>query len=290
MGDESTPIPKDTAFYRPVDGDHIMELEEVRKSFGELHVLKGVTIRVRRGETLVVIGQSGVGKSVSLRLLIGLLTADSGTTRFEGRDVAALSEVELNTMRIRFAMLFQSGALFDSMTVAENIGFGLRAHGERDDAKIAQVVEEKLRAVGLGKKAFPDVPRKLPSQLSGGQKKRVALARAIAMDPEIVLYDEPTTGLDPIMSDAIADLILVTRRQLQHKRVTSVVVTHDMHVALKTADRIIMLHGGEIVGEGSPNYFASIRDREDDAGMTDRERMIRQFVRGEAVGPIQAVQ
>lgn len=269
--------------------EDVIVLDEVYKSFGSLHVLKGVTIRVRRGETLVIIGQSGVGKSVTLRLMIGLLYPDQGRCMYLGRDIAAMDDRELAEMRRKFAFLFQSGALFDSMTVAENVAFGLRAQGMKDEAKIARIVEDRLRAVGLGKAVFPEIPDKMPSQLSGGQKKRVALARAIAVDPEIVLYDEPTTGLDPIMSDAIADLILETRETLREKNVTSVVVTHDMHVAFKTADRIIMLHGGEIVGEGPPDYFRALRDAPDERGLLPGEQMIRQFVRGEAAGPIKAV-
>lgn len=270
--------------------DYILELDNVSKSFGDLHVLKGVTIRIPKGETLVVIGQSGVGKSVSLRLMIGLLTADSGEARFCGRDIAGMNETALTEMRKSFALLFQSGALFDSLTVAENIAFGPRMSGVRDEAVLQVIVEEQLHSVGLGVSGFPNMPTKMPSQLSGGQRKRVALARALAQKPEVLLYDEPTTGLDPIMSDAVADLILTTRDVLREKNLTSVIVTHDMHVAIKTADRIIMLHGGEIVGEGSPDYFVAIRDKPDAAGLTEPERMIRQFVRGEAEGPIHAVQ
>lgn len=264
-------------------------MDNVSKSFGDLHVLKGVTMRIPRGETLVVIGQSGVGKSVSLRLMIGLLTADTGTTRFQGRDIARMDESELTEMRQSFALLFQSGALFDSLTVAENIAFGPRMNGVRDESTLRQIVEKHLHSVGLGLSAFPDMPGKMPSQLSGGQRKRVALARALAQEPEILLYDEPTTGLDPIMSDAVADLILTTRDVLREKNLTSIIVTHDMHVAIKTGDRIIMLHGGEIVGEGSPEYFMAIRDMVDPTVLSRRERMIRQFVRGEAEGPILAV-
>lgn len=270
--------------------DYILELDNVSKSFGALHVLKGVTMRIPKGETVVVIGQSGVGKSVSLRLMIGLLTADTGMSRFCGRNIAAMNESDLTEMRKSFALLFQSGALFDSLTVAENISFGPRMSGIRDEAALQAIVEEQLHSVGLGVSAFPSMPTKMPSQLSGGQRKRVALARALAQKPEILLYDEPTTGLDPIMSDAVADLILTTRDVLREKNLTSVIVTHDMHVAIKTADRIIMLHGGEIVGEGSPEYFVAIRDKADAAGLSEAERMIRQFVRGEADGPIHAVQ
>ncbi len=273
----------------PETGEDLIVFENVCKSFGSLHVLKGVSLAVKRGETLVIIGQSGVGKSVSLRLMIGLLYPDSGKCLYMGREIPQMNDVQLDEMRRHFAMLFQSGALFDSMTVGENVTFGLRANGMTDEDEMTRIMEDKLRAVGLGKKKFPEIPAKLPSQLSGGQKKRVALARAIAVEPEIVLYDEPTTGLDPIMSDAIADLIISTCEDLKHKNVTSIVVTHDMHVALKTADRILMFHGGEIVGEGDPDYYRNIRETDDDSKLTEKEKMIRQFVRGQAVGPIQAV-
>jgi phospholipid/cholesterol/gamma-HCH transport system ATP-binding protein len=262
----------------------IITLRDVYKSFGALHVLRGISMEVRRGETLVIIGQSGTGKSVTLRLMIGLLIADSGQSLFEGRDIAKMKNVELADMRRHFAMLFQGGALFDSMTVGENVAFGLRAQGERDEKKIEATVTEKLRQVGLSGTA-----EKMPSELSGGMKKRAALARAIAENPDIILYDEPTTGLDPIMSDAIADLIIETREALRERNITSIVVTHDMHVALKTADRIIMLHAGNIVGEGTPDYFRNIHDAASAEDMSEREIMIRQFVRGEAEGPIKAV-
>ena len=263
--------------------DAILVLEDVYKSFGPLNVLRGVSLRVQRGETLVIIGLSGVGKSVSLRLMLGLLYPDRGRVLFEGRDIAAFGRTELQEMRERFSMLFQGGALFDSMTVGENVSFELRARGETDAAKLDRIVAERLRQVGM-----PGVEEKMPSELSGGMKKRAALARAIAVEPEVVLYDEPTTGLDPIMSDAIADLIITTREALRDKNVTSIVVTHDMHVAFKTGDRIIMLHGGRIVGEGPPQRYREIRDRAPHAELTEEERLIRQFVRGEAIGPIRA--
>jgi phospholipid/cholesterol/gamma-HCH transport system ATP-binding protein len=265
------------------DAADILLLEGIYKSFGPLDVLQGIDLTVRRGETLVIIGQSGTGKSVTLRLMIGLLDPDEGRVLFEGEDIAGYNDQQLALMRERFAMLFQGGALFDSMTVGDNVAFGLRALGERDEERIRGVVREKLRQVGL-----PGTEEKMPAELSGGMKKRAALARAIAVDPEVILYDEPTTGLDPIMSDAIADLILETRESLREKNATSIVVTHDMHVALKTADRIVMLHEGRIVAEGPPETYRRLRDvsapPEEEA-----DRMVRQFVRGEAEGPITAV-
>ncbi len=265
----------------------LIALEDVHKAFGPLHVLRGVSFGVRRGETLVVIGQSGTGKSVTLRLVIGLLAPDAGRVLFEGADLTEFDDERLLAMRQRMAMLFQGGALFDSMTVGENVAFGRRSLGERDEARLSDIVEEKLRQVGLQGTAG-----KMPSELSGGMRKRAALARSLAMNPDIILYDEPTTGLDPIMSDAIADLILETRNQVKSaegKDVTSLVVTHDMHVAAKVADRIVMLHGGRVVGVGAPDYFEALRRREEPAGLSEAEAMIRQFVRGEAAGPIQAV-
>lgn len=263
--------------------DHILVLDDIRKSFGELHVLRGVSMHIKRGETLVIIGQSGTGKSVSLRLMIGLLVPDAGTVYFEGENITEFDEHKLLAMRCRMSMLFQGGALFDSLTVGENIAFGLKALGENDEEKIRTIVSERLTQVGL-----PGREDKLPSELSGGMRKRAALARSIAAAPEVILYDEPTTGLDPIMSDAIADLILDSRAALAEKNVTSIVVTHDMHVAYKTADRIIMLHAGRVVGEGPPRYFQALRDKEKSAVENEQELMIRQFVRGEAAGPIQS--
>jgi phospholipid/cholesterol/gamma-HCH transport system ATP-binding protein len=267
--------------------DNLITLDDCYKSFGSLKVLRGISINVERGETLVIIGQSGTGKSVSLRLMIGLLQPDSGTVLFEGSDINRYDEFQLVAMRRRMSMLFQGGALFDSLTVGENVAFGIQAQGETDEEKIRTTVSEKLRQVGL-----PGTEDKMPAELSGGMKKRAALARSIAEAPEVVLYDEPTTGLDPIMSDSIADLILETRRALREERinVTSIVVTHDMHVATKTADRIIMLHAGEIVGEGPPEYFEKIRDTEISSLDSEKEKMIRQFVRGEAIGPIRTVE
>jgi len=272
---------------QPSTDNYLVALEDVYKSFGSLAVLRGVSFGVRQGETLVVIGQSGTGKSVTLRLVIGLLTPDVGRVRFEGADLAEFGEERLLAMRQRMAMLFQGGALFDSMTVGENVAFGRRSLGESDDSLLSEIVEEKLRQVGLQGTAD-----KMPSELSGGMRKRAALARSLAMNPDVILYDEPTTGLDPIMSDAIADLIIETRAKVktaEGKDVTSLVVTHDMHVAAKVADRIVMLHGGRVVGEGSPEYFEALRRREEPAGLNESEAMIRQFVRGEAAGPIQAV-
>lgn len=267
----------------------LIVFENVCKSFGALHVLRGVSLRIDRGETVCIIGQSGVGKSVALRLMLGLLTPDSGRTLFQGREIGSIVGEELRDLRKRFAMLFQSGALFDSMSVGDNVAFPARLRGVNDRAELEKIVEEKLYQVGLGKARFPEMPDKMPSMVSGGQRKRIALARVLAQEPEIILYDEPTTGLDPIMSDAIADLILETREHGRARGLTSVIVTHDMNVAFKVADQIIMLHGGQIVGEGRPERFKELRDTVDMGVLSEQEQMIRQFVRGEAMGPIQAV-
>ena len=268
------------------DEQTIFRLEGVAKGFGSgvarVDPLQGVDFTVRRGETLVLIGPSGTGKSVTLRLMLGLLAPDAGHVFFEGGDIAGFNDQQLDAMRGRLSMLFQSGALFDSMTVGENVGFPLRARGERDDARIDLLVERSLAAVGLAGTAD-----KMPSELSGGMRKRAALARAIAPEPEMIFYDEPTTGLDPVMSDAIADLINAMRQLLSGRfAITSVVVTHDMNVACKTADRILMLYGGKLVGEGPPEYFRRLGETPRDRIDNEREELIRQFVRGEAEGPI----
>lgn len=270
--------------------EELIVFDNVFKAFGKLKVLNGVSFSIKRGESLCIIGQSGVGKSVSLRLMVGLLYADSGRCLFEGKDVADMSEDDLVELRSQFAMLFQSGALFDSMTIGENIAFPARQRGVKDPKILEEIVEKRLYQVGLGKSRFPDMPHKMPSMVSGGQRKRIALARAMAEEPAILLYDEPTTGLDPIMSAAISELIVSTREAFDHKNLTSVIVTHDMQVAFKAADRIIMFNAGEIAGEGTPEEFQHIMNTENTSNMTDRELMIRQFVRGEAQGPIQAVQ
>ncbi len=269
--------------------EDFLVIQDAYKAFGNLKVLNGISLKIKRGETLSIIGQSGVGKSVTLRLLIGLLKPDSGECYYCGREISKMDELELNEMRQSFSMLFQSGALFDSMTIGQNIAFPARLRGITSLEELTRIVEEKLYQVGLGKSRFPDMPGKMPAMVSGGQRKRIALARALAEEPEVILYDEPTTGLDPIMSDAVSELIISTRKQLSSKNLTSIIVTHDMKVAFKTSDRIIMLNGGKIVGEGTPEYFINIEKRADTSSMSENELMIRQFVRGEAQGPIHAV-
>jgi phospholipid/cholesterol/gamma-HCH transport system ATP-binding protein len=245
----------------------MIDIVDLNKSFDGNHVLRGATVSVGRGESLVIIGGSGSGKSVLLKHVIGLLRPDSGKVIVDGEDVSALDEDGLNEMRKKFGMLFQGAALFDSMTVWENVGFGLRRHTSMSDAEIKELAIEKLRMVGL-----TGVEDLMPSELSGGMRKRVGLARAIAMSPAILLYDEPTTGLDPIMADAINELIIKMRERLH---ATSIAITHDMKSAYKIADKIAMLYNGLIIAEGTPDEIRNSADP-----------VVRQFVEGRAEGPI----
>lgn len=214
----------------------LFEIRDLRKSYGIRKVLTGIDFTVERGECLVVLGRSGSGKSVTLRLLIGLEPPDSGAILFDGTEIAGLSEQALLPIRRRVAMLFQGGALFDSMNVFDNLAFPLREHRALAESAIAQRVAELLALVSL-----PEIAEKFPADLSGGMKKRVALARALALEPEALLFDEPTTGLDPMSSASIARLIRETRERL---RTTVVVVTHDLALARGVADRVAFLDGG----------------------------------------------
>ena len=243
--------------------DSIIELREVHKRFGAVRVLDGVSLSIARGKTTVVIGESGTGKSVLLKHIVGLLRPDSGEVHFHGQRIDHLSEEGLVPIRRRMGLLFQMGALFDSMTVSENIAFPILEHTERSAEEMDETVSMKLRMVGLD-----GYQARRPGELSGGQKKRVALARAIALDPEMVLYDEPTTGLDPVRADVINELILKLQRELH---VTSVVVTHDMTSAYKVGDRIVMLHEGKIIADGPPDWIRTCADAQ-----------VRRFVDGHA--------
>jgi phospholipid/cholesterol/gamma-HCH transport system ATP-binding protein len=245
----------------------MIELKEIHKSFQDHHVLRGLSLAVAKGQSVVVIGGSGSGKSVLLKHIIGLLQPDRGSVAVKDKDISQLGEDRLNEIRKKFGMLFQSSALFDSMTVWENVGFGLKRHTALPDGEIKNIAVQKLRMVGL-----VGIEDEMPSQLSGGMRKRVGLARAIAMEPEILLYDEPTTGLDPITADAINDLIIKMREELD---VTSVTITHDMKSAYKIADRIAMLYNGVIIGQGSPEDIQNTSDP-----------VVRQFIEGRAYGPI----
>ncbi len=227
------------------DIEPIIRLEGVHKAFGNLVVLDGVDLAIRPGETTVVIGPSGCGKSVLLKHIIGLLHPDRGKVYFRDQVVSGMTDRQLVGVRRRMGFLFQGGALFDSMTVRENICFPLIEHGMRDQSELDERCREVLKLVGLD----GDQDR-MPEDLSGGQKKRVALARAVAMRPEVILYDEPTTGLDPIRSDLINELILKLQRALG---TTAVVVTHDMASARKVGDRIVMLYEGHFVADSAPD-------------------------------------
>ena len=230
-----------------------LSLRRVSKSFGPQGVLRDVSLDVYRGETLVIIGESGCGKSVTMKLFMALLDPDAGQVLWNGRPVRQRSEAEFHRERLRFGYLFQGAALFDSLTVYENVAFGLRQNTRKSEREIADIVRERLREVGLPESTCD----KKPADLSGGMKKRVGLARALALEPDVMFYDEPTTGLDPIMTDVINELILQTRTR---RPVTSVVVTHDMSTVRKVADRVVMFYPlprllpdeDQIIFEGSP--------------------------------------
>ena len=245
----------------------MIEIIDLHKSFGAHRVLTGVNLKIETGETMVIIGRSGCGKSVLLKHIIGIIKPNSGKIMIDGSNVFDIGEDEINHFRMQIGMLFQGSALFDSLTVRENVGFSLYEHTHLSAQDIDQRVKEKLRLVGLG--GIEDL---MPSELSGGMKKRVGLARAICTEPKIVLYDEPTTGLDPIMADAINDLIIRMRERL---RITSIVVTHDMTSAYKVGNRIAMLYNGKIVGIGTPDEIRNSKDP-----------VIQQFITGSARGPI----
>jgi len=240
------------------------------KSFGESQVLRGVDLEVHQGESMVVIGGSGSGKTVLIKCIIGLMQPDEGEIYVDDLEISNLNEKGMNEVRKKFGMLFQWGALFDSMTVWENVGFGLRHQTRLKEEDIRRIASEKLALVGLR-----NVEDLMPSELSGGMRKRVSLARAIAIEPEILLYDEPTTGIDPIMADAINDLIVEMREKLN---VTSIAITHDMKSAYKIGDRIAMLYQGKIIEIGTPEEIGN-----------SSNSIVQQFVEGRSEGPIKVV-
>ncbi len=242
-------------------------IDSVSKRLGAKQVLRGVSLEVAPGESVVIIGRSGTGKSVLLKHVVGLMRPDEGAARVNGVDVAALGDKDLLELRKQMGMLFQGGALFDSLTVGENVGLPLREHTGMNDTQVDLVVREKLHLVGLD-----GVESMRPSNLSGGMKKRAALARALSLNPKIMLYDEPTTGLDPITADLINRLI---RRLQERLGISSITVTHDMRSAYHIADRIAMLHEGRIHAIGTP---AQIQATVDPA--------VRQFIEGSAEGPL----
>src|SRR5512146_815670 len=247
----------------------MIERRGLSKRFGTKVVLDGLDLDVPKGKTTVVIGGSGTGKSVLIKCVVGLLRADGGSIRVEGEDVTKMDERELVRVRRKFGMLFQGAALFDSMTVGENVAFSLRRLNLYPEKQIPNVVGDKLSMVGLR-----NIQHLMPAELSGGMKKRVGLARAIASEPEILLYDEPTTGLDPIMADVINDLIISLRETIG---VTSISITHDMASAYKIADQIAMLYKGKIIEVGTPDQIRNTSNP-----------VVSQFVEGRAQGPITA--
>ena len=245
----------------------LIEVNDVHKSFATNHVLRGLNLAVRPGESMVVIGGSGTGKSVLIKCIIGILNPDRGNIFVAGQDIGSLKEKDLYQLRKKFGMLFQAGALFDSMKVWENVGFGLLQHTTLSKKEVKKRAIEKLNLLGLHQ-----IEDLMPSELSGGMRKRVSLARAIAMEPEILLYDEPTTGLDPIRADTINALIVEMRKKI---KVTSITITHDMVSAYKVGDRIAMLYQGKIIEVGTPDEIKN-----------SPSAIVQQFIQGKAEGPI----
>lgn len=254
-----------------------VEINDLSVSFGKNQILRNIDLKILAGQTVALLGESGCGKTVLMKTIIALKPPSNdyrmtGSVVFDRKDLAKLRSSELARLRLRFGFLFQNAALFDSMTIEQNVAFPLRQHGRFQPSEVREMVLQRLAEVGL-----PDnVVHKRPAELSGGMQKRVGLARALIMNPELIMYDEPTTGLDPIMSDVINELILRTRRR---NPVTSIVVTHDMHTARKVADRVIMLypltrldpHEPQVIYDGPPEGLE-----------TSRDRRVRQFVNGEA--------
>ncbi len=250
----------------------LVDIQNLGVRFGDQVVLRKINLKIPAGQTLVLLGESGCGKTVLMKTIIGLISPTRGSITFDGLNLRDLNDQQISRLRLRFGFVFQNAALFDSMTIAQNVAFPLRQQGNHNPNRIRELVLARLAEVGL-----PDeVILKKPAELSGGMRKRVGLARALIMDPELIMYDEPTTGLDPIMSDVINELIIRTRRR---NPVTSIVVTHDMNTARKVADRVVMLYpirrleGGEsqVIFDGHPDEMQDCRDRR-----------VRQFVNGEA--------
>jgi phospholipid/cholesterol/gamma-HCH transport system ATP-binding protein len=254
-----------------MDREVVIRAENLRKAFGERHILNGTSLDIYRGETFVIMGGSGCGKSTLLRHMIGAIKPDSGKVYLLGKDITTLDEDGMDEVRKKIGMCFQSSALFDSMTVGENISLPLREHTKLDESVIDIVVKMKLELVGL--RGFEGL---MPSQLSGGMKKRVGLARAIVMDPQIIFYDEPSAGLDPIIAAVLDKLIIDLSKKLS---ITSVVVTHEMKSVFRIADRIAMLHQGKVLETGTPDEIKN-----------SSNQLIQQFIAGEPDGPVSFVQ
>lgn len=250
----------------------LVEIKDMSVAFENQNILQDVNLKIPAGETLVLLGESGCGKTVLMKTIIGLVQPTSGAVSFDGQNINALNDQDLSYLRLRFGFVFQNAALFDSMTIGQNVAFPLRQHGRFNSNQIRDMVIARLSEVGL-----PDsVVHKKPAELSGGMRKRVGLARALVMNPELIMYDEPTTGLDPIMSDVINELIIRTRRR---NPVTSIVVTHDMNTARKVADRLVMLMPLNRLSPGEPQIIFDGTPAELDS---TRDRRVRQFVNGEA--------
>lgn len=243
----------------------MIEVRQLHKSFGDKPVLRGVDLTINSGQALTIIGRSGCGKSVLLKHLVGLLRPDAGDVLVDGQSLFKSKLKELYEQRKKFGVLFQGAALFDSMTVEDNIALAMRAHTKKSEDEISDIVNRCLTQVGL-----PHTRKLKPSELSGGMKKRVGLARAIAVEPQYILYDEPTTGLDPITADSINDLIISLNQELS---VTTIVVTHDMVSAYKISERIVMLHEGRVIHSGTPEET-----------QTSDNILVRKFVTGEGDG------
>ena len=246
----------------------MIRVVDLHKSFGDNKVLQGVNLHLKERETLVIIGQSGCGKSVLLKHIMGLLKPDRGKVYVDGVDITVLDDDELHKITRKFGMLFQGTALFDSLTVGQNVSFGLERYTDYSKEKIKEIVRENLAKVGLRK-----IEHLMPFELSGGMRKRVGLARAIAYNPDIILYDEPSTGIDPIRADAINDLIIRMKKEMN---AGELIITHDMVSAYKVADRIGMLYEGKIIEIGSPEEIRN-----------SQNPVVQQFIRGSAEGPIE---
>jgi len=256
----------------------VIEIHQVEKSFGLQRVLEDINLDIYPGEIMVIMGGSGCGKSTLVRLLIGSLGPDQGSIKLFGQEITTLAEKQLNEIRKQFGVLFQSGALFNSLSVGENVALLLTEHTDLDEATIEIMVKIKLEMVGLREHAD-----KMPAQLSGGMKKRAGLARAIALDPKILFYDEPSAGLDPVTSAEVDQLIINLTRKL---RVTSVVVTHEMDSAFAIADRMCILDQGKILKTGPRQEFEALRDSRPEQLQSEPDKLIRQFLCGDAKGPI----
>jgi phospholipid/cholesterol/gamma-HCH transport system ATP-binding protein len=248
----------------------MIQLVDIHKSFNGLKVLDGLNLEIETGKTTVIIGQSGGGKSVLLKHMIGLIKPDKGEVLIEGIDLCRLTDRQLNDKRRDFGMLFQGAALFDSMTVGENVAFPLREHTRLEEKEINEIVDQKLQQVGLR-----EARHKMPAALSGGMRKRAGLARAVALDPKVILFDEPTTGLDPITADAIDRLIVETQKLTKS---TCVVISHDIGSTFKIAHAVAMLYQGTIIELGAPERIRA-----------SQNAVVQQFIQGRAQGPVQVV-